>query len=168
MRLRTGSERPKEPVLCGSKLVLSSPEPVLSSPKPVLSSPEPVLSSPEPVLSSPEPVLSSPESVLRAQNQFCAPRTGFEQSRTGSGLLRTGSPCNFFAFAPFSILIEDPEGNMVRSVELHSFYIVYASVKERKRGRLFSRDPANARDVGGFTLVAPPESWVQLPSEAAE
>ena len=44
----------------------------------------------------------------------------------------------------------------MRSVELHSFYIVYASVTERNGGRLFSRDPANARDVGGFTLVAPP------------
>ena len=48
----------------------------------------------------------------------------------------------------------------MRSVELHSFYIVYASVKERKRGRLFSRDPANARDVGGFTLVAPPRFFL--------
>ena len=44
----------------------------------------------------------------------------------------------------------------MRSVDLYSFYIAYASVKERKGDRLFLRDPANARDVGGVTLVAPP------------
>ena len=71
---------------------------------------------------------------------------------------QTSHPCNFFAFAPFFILIEDPEGNMVRSVDVYRLYIVYASVKERKGGHLFSRDPANARDVGGFTLVAPPSA----------
>ena len=45
---------------------------------------------------------------------------------------------------------------MVRSVELHSFYIAYASVTERNGDRLFLRDPANARDVPAGPLVAPP------------
>ena len=45
---------------------------------------------------------------------------------------------------------------MVRSVDLYSFYIAYASVKERKGDRLFLRDPANARDVPAGPLVAPP------------
>ena len=36
----------------------------------------------------------------------------------------------------------------MRSVDVYRLYIVYASVKERKGGRLFSRDPANARGVG--------------------
>ena len=75
----------------------------------------------------------------------------------------TSHPCNFFAFAPFSILIEDPEGNMVRSVELLSFYLAYASIIERSRGRLFSRDPADARDVPAGPLVAPPRRQRKRP-----
>ena len=43
----------------------------------------------------------------------------------------------------------------MRSVDLYSFYIVYASVKERKGDRYTYRDPANARGVGGFIVVAP-------------
>ena len=46
----------------------------------------------------------------------------------------------------------------MRSVELHSFYIAYASVLQRNRDRLFLRDPANARDVPAGPLVAPPSS----------
>ena len=46
---------------------------------------------------------------------------------------------------------------MVRSVDLYSFYIVYARLLDRTRGTLVSRDPANARDVpaGPLVLVAP-------------
>ena len=33
-------------------------------------------------------------------------------------LFRSSHPCNFFTFAPFPILIEDPEANRVRSVDL--------------------------------------------------
>ena len=70
----------------------------------------------------------------------------------------TSHPCKFFAFAPFSILIEDPEGNMVRSVDVYSLYTVYASMRYRERGRLFSRDPADARDVPAGPPVAPPSA----------
>ena len=54
----------------------------------------------------------------------------------------------------------------MRSVELYSFYIAYASVKERKGDRLFLRDPANARDVPAGPLVAPPRiDGTLLPQE---
>ena len=54
------------------------------------------------------------------------------------------------------ILIEDPEGNMVRSVDLYSFYIAQASTLDLSGGLLVSRDPADARDVPAGPLVAPP------------
>ena len=43
----------------------------------------------------------------------------------------------------------------MRSVDLYSFYIVYARLLESTGERLVSRDPANARDVPAGPLVAP-------------
>eukprot|EP00966_Prymnesium_polylepis_P077589 1797538-Prymnesium_polylepis.1 len=50
---------------------------------------------------------------------------------------------------------------MVRSVDLYSFYIACASCLDPTRGRLFSRDPANARDVPAGPPVAPPRSTLR-------
>ena len=44
----------------------------------------------------------------------------------------------------------------MRSVDLYSFYIVYTIMTDPDRGHLFSRDPANARDVPAGPPVAPP------------
>ena len=55
----------------------------------------------------------------------------------------------------------------MRSVDVYSFYIAYASVKERKGDRLFLRDPANARDVPAGPLVAPPRVVASQKSHVA-
>ena len=49
----------------------------------------------------------------------------------------------------------------MRSVDLYSFYIAYASVTERNGDRLFLRNPANARDVPAGPLVAPQSQEVE-------
>ena len=89
---------------------------------------------------------------------FAATRSAAAHGDDFTAFLRLHTLITFFAFAPFSILIEDPEGNMVRSVDLYSFYIVYARLLESSGGTLVSRDPANARDVPAGPLVAPQSS----------
>ena len=72
-----------------------------------------------------------------------------------TAFLRLHTLITFFAFAPFSILIEDPEGNMVRSVEVYKKYTMYVIVIPCTTDSSFSRDPADARDVPTGPLVAP-------------
>ena len=62
---------------------------------------------------------------------FAAARSAAAHGDDFTAISPTSHPYNFFAFAPFSILIEDPEGNMVRSVDVYSLYIVYASILDR-------------------------------------
>ena len=68
---------------------------------------------------------------------------------------------NFFQHYDNSILIEDPEGNMVRSADVYSSYIVYARLLDRTRGALVSRDPADARDVPAGPPVAPQRDLIR-------
>ena len=48
-----------------------------------------------------------------------------------TAILPTSHPHNSSSFAPFPTLIVDPEGNMMRSVDVYSLYIVYASILDR-------------------------------------
>ena len=86
----------------------------------------------------------------------CAPVASRRPTVCCCADVQTSDRHNFSPFAPFPILIEDPEGNMMRSVDLYSFYIVYTIMTDPDRGHLFSRDPANARDVPAGPPVAPP------------
>ena len=62
---------------------------------------------------------------------FAAARSAAAHGDDFTAFLRLHTLIFFFAFAPFSILIEDPEGNMVRSVDVYSLYIAYASILDR-------------------------------------
>ena len=49
---------------------------------------------------------------VRLGTHMCAPAV------LPSHLVVTSHPCNFLPFAPSAILIEDPEGNNMRSVDI--------------------------------------------------
>jgi hypothetical protein len=76
---------------------------------------------------------------------FAAARSADAHGDDFTAFLSTAlHPHKKIAFAPFFILIKDPEGNMVRSVDLtYSLYRVYLTVPEVA---FFGRDPADARD----------------------
>ena len=62
---------------------------------------------------------------------FAAARSAAAHGDDFTAFLRLHTLVTFLHLLLFPILIEDPEGNMVRSVDLYSFYIVYASILDR-------------------------------------
>ena len=62
---------------------------------------------------------------------FTAARSAAAHGDDFTAIFPTSHLHNSSPFAPFSILIEDPEGNMVRSVDVYRLYIAYASILDR-------------------------------------
>ena len=60
---------------------------------------------------------------------FAAARSAAAHGDDFTAFLRLHTLISFFAFAPFSILIEDPEGNMVRSVDIYTCDLQYTIMR---------------------------------------